>query len=349
MMTSSEGLRRVLDDEPLLKEYAKKGLPVRILAPIISENHEFARRLLKYSEVRHVPTTYFETTIIDRKHVFQIKNHIPEQDELKGSANLENTFYSDDVKIVEKTLNALESVWKNAPPTPSIPLITVLNPKEQTLSSHAVEEFKTTGREIAAMHSQLRCTAVITPPKHLNLPTVIVDVNKAEDQSTFGSSVSMIVFLRVEIPSTDAPIQERYRAIPVAILETNPHPTLMMVTKTIFAGTPAEHNFILVKPEELELYRRGDTVFSGWTISIPLPSTSTALPPSCIMFEKSGNLKHLQLAIDFPSGYKVKQEQDYYDAFLSYVSPLWNYAGSGIEGMFCTDVTRHVFTVDNAE
>ena len=171
--------------------------------------------------------------------------------------------------------------------------------------------------------------------------------NKSEDQSTFGPSVSMIVFLRFETPSVNASIPERYRSVPVAVLETNPHPSLMLVTKALFAGTPAEQNYIIVKPDELELYMRGKTVFAGWTIPIPLLPTSNSLPPSCVMFERYGSLKHLSLAIDFPSGYQVKQETGYYDSFLTYISPLWNYAGSGIEGMVCTDVTRTVYTPGN--
>ncbi len=61
------------------------------------------------------------------------------------------------------------------------------------------------------------------------------------------------------------------------------------------------------------------------------------------MFEKYGRLKHFSLAADFPSGYKVKQDMSYHDAFLSYISPLWNYAGSGIEGMVCTHTTRTMY------
>jgi hypothetical protein len=119
--------------------------------------------------------------------------------------------------------------------------------------------------------------------------------------STFGTGVSVIVYLRVKTPTGDA-------SVPVAVVDTNLHPSLMLVWKALFAGTPAAQNVMIVKPDELELYKRGNTLFAGWTVSIPLPPTPNSMPPSCIVFEGYGNSKHLSLAFDLPSGYKSTLE-----------------------------------------
>jgi hypothetical protein len=149
--------------------------------------------------------------------------------------------------------------------------------------------------------------------------------------STFGPGVSVIVYLRVKTPTGDA-------SAPVAVKDTNPHPSLMLVWKALFVGTPAAQNVIIVKPDELELYKRGNTLFAGWTVPIPLPPTPNSLPLSCIVFEGHGNSKHLSLAFDLPSGYKSTLEVNARDAFLTFMSPSSNYAGPGTEGMAGTDI-----------
>ncbi len=343
VMTSAKGLIRLWETQPLLKEYAERGVSVKIMAPIMSENYDVAQQILAFGEVRHVSTGNLETAIIDGKHLFQFKTS-SEEDKSDTTSYLENAFYSNDFVHVEKTQNILNNLWKNATPPSVSTLKAVLRPPEQQMLLRQMDdESKISGKELTSMTIDLRCMAIIQPPPHLRIPAMVIDVNQAEKQSTFGASVSMMIFLRFQTPSVNASIPVRYQSVPVAIVETNPHPSLTMVWKTLFAGTPAEQNVIVVKPDELELYRRGNTVFAGWTMPIPLPTTGNNLPPSCIMLERYGSLKHFNLAADFPSGYKVKQAMDYQDAFVTYISPLWNYAGSGIEGMVCTNTTRSLY------
>ncbi len=343
MMTSSEGLMRLWKIKPLLEELVRKSVSIKIMAPIMSENYDIAQRLSKVGQVRHVPAGCFETTIVDGRHLFQ-REISPEIYTDNAPPYFEKSFYSNELEHVEKTRNILADLWKNAPSTSLATLKTVLSPPEQKmLLRQTAGGTEPSGKKLTSMTSRLRGLAIIQPPSHLRMPAVIVDINQAEKQSTFGASVSMLVFLRFEEPSSDAGIPVRYRSVPVAVLETNPHPSLAMVWKTLLADTPAQHNVMIVQPDELELYKRGNTAFAGWTMPIPLPLASNSLPPSCLMFETYGRLKHFTLIADFPSGYKVKQVMGYRDAFLTFISPLWNYTGSGIEGMICTHTTRTMY------
>jgi len=69
-MTSSKGLSKCLRNIHLIKERVQKGVSVRIMAPITSENQEAARQLMECCEVKHAPVGYLETVVVDGKHFF---------------------------------------------------------------------------------------------------------------------------------------------------------------------------------------------------------------------------------------------------------------------------------------
>jgi len=337
IMTSSKGLIRTWRDIQLLKEWTKKGVAIKIMAPIMSENLEAAKQLSEYSEVRHVPISYLGTAIIDGKHLFQFKTPPPEREKLEATPYFENTFYTDDLEYVEKTRIMLDDIWKSASAPSATTLETILSSPAPTLTPpQPIDTAKISGRRLTSMHGSLNARAIIHPPSHLNMPDVTIEVTRVEKQSTFGPSVSMTVYLRVKAPTGDA-------FVPVAVVDTNPHPSVMLVWKALFAGTPAAQNVIIVKPDELELYKRGNTLFAGWTVPIPLPPKPNSLPPSCIVFEGYGNSKHLSLAFDLPSGYKSTFEGNVRDAFLTFMSPSSNYAGPGTEGMVGTDIVMTLY------
>jgi sugar-specific transcriptional regulator TrmB len=344
VMTSSKGLIRTWRNMPLLKEWVKKGVSVKIMAPIMSENLEAAQQLLQFSAVKHVPTSYLGTAIIDGKHLFQFKTPPPEQEKLDATQYFENTFYSNDLEYVEKTRTMLNDIWKNASTPSATTIETALSPPAPTLPiPKVIDKPKIFGKLLTRMHSDLSVTAIIHPPSHLNMPDVIIVVNRSEKQSTFGPSVNMLVYLRFETPPAHAPIPVRYAAVPVAMVDTNPHPSLMLMLKGMTAGTPAAQNVIIVKPDQLELYKRGNTIFAGWTMPIPLPPTPHSLPPSCLIAEGYGNPSHSSATYDLPSGYKTTVNMTGRDAFLTYISPSWNYSGPGTEGMVSTDLVYEVY------
>ena len=71
ILTSSSGLIEIGTKSDLLKDCLKKGIHLKLMAPITTENSETVYEILKHFEVRHVPVTYLKTTIIDEKHLFQ--------------------------------------------------------------------------------------------------------------------------------------------------------------------------------------------------------------------------------------------------------------------------------------
>jgi hypothetical protein len=61
------------------------------------------------------------------------------------------------------------------------------------------------------------------------------------------------------------------------------------------------------------------------------------------VFEGYGNVRRLSFACDLPSGYKVTQEVNTRDVFLTFMSSSSNYAGPGTEGMVGTDVVTTLY------
>ena len=322
----------------------KKGILVKIMAPIMSENLDAAKELSEYSAIRHVPTSYLGTAIIDGKHLFQFKTPPPEHEKLDAQPYFENTFYSNDLEYVEKNRTMLEDIWKTASLPSGTTLETVFSsPDQSTILPKRIDDPEISGKMVTSMHSHLSVTAIIHPLSHLNMPDLMVEVSRSEKQSVFGPGVSMIVYLRTGTPLPNDPFPERHPAVPIAMVETNPHPSLMLILKALFAGTPAGQNVIIVKPDQLELYKRGNTIFAGWTVPIPLPPTPHSLPPSCIMSEAHGNVKHFSGTFDLPSGYKTTIESTSRNAFLTYISPLSNYFGPGTEAMVSSDLVYNIY------
>ena len=116
IMTSSKGLFEFCKNPPLPNEWTEKGVAVRIMAPIISENFEVAEQLSKLCSVKHVPPNYVPTTIIDGKHLFQFKKPNPKNKPPDSSPHFESTLYTNDPEYVQKMKTMLNEIWKNANP-----------------------------------------------------------------------------------------------------------------------------------------------------------------------------------------------------------------------------------------
>jgi len=114
MVTSSKGFIRAWKNRRMIKEWSKRGISIRIMAPITGENLKAARDLLKYVAVRHVLTCYLKTTIVDGKHLFQFIMPFPDQEKLETIDHFENTFYSNDFRYVERISDRLNDMWKGA-------------------------------------------------------------------------------------------------------------------------------------------------------------------------------------------------------------------------------------------
>jgi hypothetical protein len=87
-----------------------------------------------------------------------------------------------------------------------------------------------------------------------------------------------------------------------------------------------------VKPDELQVWYKGKTLFAGWTISIPLLGGKYKLDPACIIFETFGEELHSTHSHQLPSRYLMGFEFDGFQAFTTYIGPSWRYSGSGLSG-----------------
>lgn len=76
MITSSNGLIECWRDQNQKNSWIKKGIYIRIMAPITNENIEATRQLLEICEVKHIPEGFVATTIIDQQHLFQFSAHL---------------------------------------------------------------------------------------------------------------------------------------------------------------------------------------------------------------------------------------------------------------------------------
>ena len=97
IMTSSEGLIESWKHMAMLKERTERGVSVKIMAPITNENLQAAQELSKCCAVKHVPTSYSDTVIVDGKRLFQ------SQASSNQKSALTPHFYTDDLEYVEKT------------------------------------------------------------------------------------------------------------------------------------------------------------------------------------------------------------------------------------------------------
>ena len=111
VMTSSEGVINSWKNKLLLEKWQEKGVSVKIMAPITSENLKAAKELSKYSSVRHIPACYSRVTLIDGKHLFQFK--MP-QEKLEGIQHFENAIYTSDFEYVQRTSDVLHEMWNDA-------------------------------------------------------------------------------------------------------------------------------------------------------------------------------------------------------------------------------------------
>jgi hypothetical protein len=87
-----------------------------------------------------------------------------------------------------------------------------------------------------------------------------------------------------------------------------------------------------VKPDELQVWHKGKTLFVGWTMPIPLLKPKYKLDPACIIFETFGDEIHSTYSYQLPSGYLMGMEFDGFQAFTTYIGPSWRYSGPGISG-----------------
>jgi hypothetical protein len=335
MLTSSQWLATLCEKTALIDTWVKRGVSVKIMAPITSENLNAALRLSEYCQVRHVPSGYLQTTMVDETHLFQFNS--PHEPKRLGAPP--QFIYTSDRARVKRIGLMLNSIWKGASTLSAVPMDTVSSPRPETGDSKAVAAFaagmKIFQTEIWENAEKVRGTVgnvLIHPPSHLGIPAMRMSAFHYEKDSLFGEGNSLYINLRLKT-------SKGYDWVPVACLETNE--TAVVPTKAILLGTPAANNFIFVKPDELQVRKQGNTLFVGWTVRIPLPPTAHILPPACMLFEAYGKPNHVLKSS--PIGNFISMyESDNYDAFVTFLDPSWKYSAPGTNGCVGTNVVGAV-------
>jgi hypothetical protein len=317
----------------LLRDCARSGVSVRIVTPVTSENLETVQQLSEFCEVKHVPIGHLETTIVDKKHLFQLAEHFEELEKRDLVIYFGKTFYRTDLPYVERMACMLNSIWKSASAPSPITLDSIIRP-----TSDSVDEASKDGDQakLSAKSGFVgRVTigrALIHAPRNLGLPDMMIQVQKSSKSSDFGDSDTVIFALCLPTPASVG----GFAFVPVAVVDNSPRPVPMW--KTLFAGTPAGQNVIVMKPEQLEVWKQGNTLFAGWTVPLALLSPKYCLSPSCVLFEGIGSAKHQKTTTRWPSGFKTVAEYDNLEAFVTFVNPSSNYAIPGTDGSLGTNV-----------
>ena len=359
MVTSTKGLGALAENIALLKEWAARGVSVKIMAPVTHGNFNAVKQLSGFCEIRHIPTNYLETTIIDGQHAFQFRNPLPEQ-QSNASTRFENMIYAIDYEYLKNTKNVLNDLWKNALSPSSFTLQSIVNPPKlavsppnkprwseygKTLSKNeanfqVITEKEVLDKIIKAQKSPAKtwkdtitfygshATAVIHPPEYFNLPDMILNIYHNNKQSSFGAEDILIISLWLETIKNPS-------YVPVALITDNFRGEALR--KKVWSGTPVEQNFRIVKKDELQVNVQGNTLFAGWTIPIPLFQSKYTLPPSCILFEGYGKLVSGISTTTIPSGRKVTTEFNGMESFVTFFHPSSKYSGPGTDGLLARD------------
>ncbi len=374
MMISSKSLIESCKHFSLLKERIDKGVSVKIMAPITKDNLQAAQELSKFCAVRHAPTSNLDTVIVDGKRLFQ------SQDSSSRKPVLASHFYTDNLEYVKKTKSVLDELWRNAQ-APSVstaksisklvlPAAPVVDGesawlrrdspyKKITLSVEKKTRVTTEKEVLNTIINAEKYPAdwpkgpvrfygssghtVIHPPDSFGLPDFMIWANHFNKQSSYGAVDLLFIYLWLETP-------KGYAYVPVARVADAPKDGPgMKFANSLFAGTPAERNANLVKKDELQIRFHGNTFFAGWTKPISLIPSKYTLPPACILLEGYGKLRTVAFESVLPSGAKVRDERNTYDAFVTFYHPASKYSGPGTDGTISRDVVATIYPPSSTE
>ncbi len=366
ILTSSNGLDEILRNEAALGEKVQNGVSVRIMAPITKDNLPSALKLSQSCKVRHVPTSYLDTTVVDRSHLFQFKNAPLTLEGTKASSGFENAFYTNDSEYLERANRVLDSVWENSsipspitmdgiakPPAPDIPAvpddefsfsrkngsaqknIAGFEEKPRLVTEEYVLNKIINAKRVDPVDSSKHVTfygsnayACFRLPAKFDLPDIVLLGHHMNKQSSFGGGDVLQVHVWLETP-------KGYAFVPSAYYGDNPE--IIEWAREPLVGTPAHENCRVVRKDELQILVQGTTMFVGWTIPIPLFPTKCILPPACFLVECYGKVKTSVVTGVLPSGAKLVTKQNGFDGFATFFHPVSKYAGLGSDAAISRD------------
>ena len=369
IITSNLGLVECWKDKNRVVEWVQRGVSVKIMAPVTSENLEIANQFSKICEVKHVPADYVGTTIVDGQHLFQFKTLSSRKESLPLLSYFENTFYTNDSEFVEKAENMFNGIWNNAQIPSSTSLKDVIQkpmsldkPSNADVFAEYRKEFKKivgfkywiepqagriTEKEILdkianAVRSPAKDPekdtikfygtsgiAIIYPRKDLNLPNFMIQVNHYNKQSSFGEGSSLFIYLQTEIAD-----QQSY--IPVAFVTDNSRG--FKFRKAMQVHLHNTEIVQLLKKDELKVRLHGDKLFAGWTVPILLLPPKYVLLPGYLTIEGFGPVKTYMSEVKGYMNRRISYEYSSLDAFVTFMYPSSKYNGPGSDAVLHRDI-----------
>ncbi|MEM2130390.1 MAG: helix-turn-helix domain-containing protein [Candidatus Bathyarchaeia archaeon] len=374
IMTSSKGLVELWEDMTKLSEWKERGVTVKVMAPIVSENLEVCKQLSEVCSVKHVPPNYQLTTIIDGKQLFQFKEFASRDPATRFTTCFDNTFYTNNYEYVKKTETMLNEIWRNSS-VPSPDNLRTMFGEATYCAAFFPGAICSPGPHGAFYQFPL------DPAKKSEYPTIVDDdhYGRMTEQDVlseivaaqksppnngiwkFYSSQAVVIihppdffnlppmlfrahhFERhstfgeqdVIIVSLWLKTSSGYAYVPVAVLGNRSQAQFFWEKQ--FSATPAGRNFQLASKDELQIRVHGNTLFAGWTVPIPLYPSEYVLPPACILIEAYGDVKTDAYRIIQPTGEALKIRQNGFDAFVTFIHPSSKYSGPGTDGYLVRD------------
>jgi sugar-specific transcriptional regulator TrmB len=362
IITSPERLDYELT-KGLLKKKTFEGVVVKIMVPITGKNFSVASRLSEFCEIRHIPPSYIDTTLIDSKQLFQFKSRL---DKDIASNYFENMVYLDDGKYLEKNSTMISDIWKKAyaplffkaenssnfkqknepkmedkrdkaysrvfnflqkPNMPGdISEKEILN-KILNAKRQSIRNFKTKGITLYGSIAQ----TFIHHSNQNGLLDMMIQVFNNKDQSSFGASIMLIIYLKT-ITS------QGFSYVSTAAVLSNER--LAEFIRTVNKGAIIEKNIHVFAKGEVEVREQSNTLFVGWTKPITI-SADMVLPPSGLLFEGYGEIRTNVAKIALSNGWQGLTEGNSLEAFTTFYYSSSKYSGPGTDGLFFRD---HILT-----
>jgi len=376
IVTSPKGLIRIAKNTSQLEDWSSRNVTIGIMAPIIGENLKFVQKLLKYGEVRHVPLGYFETMIIDDKHLFRFEYPSKKQKKMDVHLNFHNMFYTTDLSHIKKTRELIFEIWnktRKVIPQSARAIIEAKKASERMVE-HTVhpsldntrlvinkkyfDDLQLAEKDVLEKISQekslskkqqgkwyepvrifgSRAFAIIRPPDYFNLPEMVIGVLQNSSESSFGSQNSIMLMSGLQTA-------KGFKYVPVAVIQDTDNSECIKNKKATLKGTPAAENIIVLDKDELYVQIKEKTLLAGWTKSLSLEALSCILPPCCILFEGYGEVKPGAFSSILPSGRRHEVWYLTYDAFVTFYHPQEKYIGSGTDAFLDINAFQIMYPV----
>jgi len=362
IVTSAKNLINFWEWKLPLKEWKKKAVSVKIMAPITKENFEVAEQLSSFSEVRHIAASQIGTTVVDSKHVFQFKTSLTLEESPDFDSSFKPEFYSDNLEYTNRVNCSLNNLWRKARAPSPIMLKSIIqsSPEASALDESYIsgserpnnpytkiafpilrtpgeitenevldkmlnpEKYaaKNSFREEVVFYGKF-AEAVIHPLEHLNLPEMIIQVWNLTEKSSFGAEKWLLVLLQLDTAKGKA-------FVPVASVQDRV--VDLDFREKFVSRSPAIRKIQVFDKGEFQVQTNGNILFAGWTKPISLYLGKYILPPSCLLFEGYGKTKSGVIKAFAGSSFAQTWEYNGLEAFVTFFHPSSKYSGPGTDG-----------------